>query len=82
MPIHIYEGKTGKLITTILRPGKRPSGEEILSIMKRVVARIREAWPEVGIIIRGDDYYGSPHIYDYCKEHNIKSIVKNITSSM
>jgi hypothetical protein len=75
MPIHIYEGKSGKLITTILRPGKRPSGEEILSIMKRVIARIREAWPEVGIIIRGDDHYGSPHMYDYCKEHNIKYVI-------
>ena len=74
MPLHIYEGKTGKLITTILRPGKRPSGKEIVSIVKRIVARIRAAWPEVGVIIRGDDYYGSPHMYDYCKEHNIKYV--------
>ena len=31
MPLHIYEGKSGKLITTILRTGKRPSGKEISS---------------------------------------------------
>jgi hypothetical protein len=74
MPLHIYEGISGKLITTILRPGKRPSGKEIVSIIKRIVKRIREAWPEVGIIIRGDDYYGSPHMYDYGKEHNIKFV--------
>jgi hypothetical protein len=74
MPLHIYEGKTGKLVTTILRPGKRPSGKEIVSILKRVVARIRETWPEVGILIRGDDYYGSPQMYDYCKEQNIKYV--------
>ncbi len=74
MPLHIYEGKSGKLITTILRPGKRPSGKEIVSIVKRVVKRIREAWPEVGILIRGDDYYCSPGMYDYCEEHNIKFV--------
>ena len=27
MPLHIYEGQTGRLITTLLRPGARPSGE-------------------------------------------------------
>jgi len=74
LPIHIYEGKSGKLITTILRPGKKPSGKEIVSILKRIVARIREAWPEVGILIRGDDYYGSPKMYDYCREHNIQYV--------
>jgi hypothetical protein len=26
-PLHIYEGQSGKLITTILRPGQRPSGK-------------------------------------------------------
>jgi len=54
MPIHIYEGRTGKLITTVLRPGKRPTGNQIVSILKRVVKRIRQAWPEVGIIFRGE----------------------------
>lgn len=74
LPLHIYEGKSGKLITTILRPGKRPSGQEIVSILKRIVQRIKEAWPEVNILIRGDDYYSSPDMYDYCKEHNIKFV--------
>jgi hypothetical protein len=74
MPMHIYEGKTGKLITTILRPGKRPSGKEIVSILKRLVRIIREAWPEVGILIRGDAYYSCPAVYSYCKEHHIQFI--------
>lgn len=66
MPIHIYEGKTGKLITTILRTGKVPSGKEIVMILKRVVEKIRKAWPEVGIIIRGDSHYGRPEVFDFC----------------
>jgi hypothetical protein len=72
LPLHIYEGKSGKLITTILRPGKRPSGGEIVSILKRIIKRIRQAWPEVGIVVRGDDYYGAPEVYDFCREHNLK----------
>jgi hypothetical protein len=72
MPIHIYEGKSSKLITTILRPGKRPTGKQITSILKRVIGKIRQAWPEVGIILRGDSYYACPEVYDFCEFHNIK----------
>jgi len=72
MPLHIYEGKSGKLITTILRPGKRPSGKEIVMILKRIVKKIRKAWPKVGIIVRGDSHYGCPEVFDFCDEHNIK----------
>lgn len=75
MPLHIYEGKSGKLITTILRPGKRPSGKETVSILKRLIKRLRDAWPEVGILIRGDAYYSSPTMYDFCKEHKLHYVL-------
>ena len=75
MPLHIYEGKSGKLITTILRPGKRPSGKEIVMILKRIVKEIRTRWPRVGIIFRGDSYYSCPEVFDFCKKHSIKYIL-------
>jgi hypothetical protein len=75
MPLHIYEGKSGKLITTILRPGKRPSGKEIVSIIKRIIKKIRKAWPDVGIVFRGDSYYSSPAVYDFCDDNNIKYVL-------
>ena len=75
MPLHIYEGKSGKLITTILRPGKRPSGKEIVMILKRIVRKIREAWPKVGIIVRGDSHYGCPEVFDFCEGHHLKYVL-------
>ena len=75
MPIHIYEGKSGKLITSILRPGKRPDGKEIVAILKRIVKRIRKSWPEVGIIFRGDSHYSTPEVHDYCTAHNVKFVL-------
>lgn len=74
MPIHIYEGRSGKLITAILRPGKRPSGKEIVAILKRIVGKIRSAWPEVGIIIRGDSHYACPEVYDFCEKEELKYV--------
>lgn len=72
LPIHLYEGKSGKLRTTILRPGKRPSGKEVVAIVKRVVRKIRKAWPGVGILLRTDSHYTSPEVIEFCKAENLK----------
>jgi hypothetical protein len=67
LPLHLYEGQSGKLITTILRPGRRPSGQEIVSILKRVVGAIRQAWPEVLILLRGDGHFSTPEVHEWCE---------------
>jgi hypothetical protein len=72
LPIHIYEGKSGKLVTTVLRPGKRPSGKELVAILKRVVRKIRKAWPEVGILLRADAHYTAPEVIEFCETENLR----------
>src|SRR5262249_53138035 len=67
LPLHIYEGQSGKLITSILRPGRRPSGPEIVSILKRVVGAIRRQWPEVSILLRGDSHFSTPEVQQWCE---------------
>lgn len=74
-PIHIYEGRSGKLITTILRPGKRPSGKEIVAILKRIVRKIRTAWPDVGILLRADSHYAGPELFDLCRAQDLKFLL-------
>jgi hypothetical protein len=74
MPLHIYEGKGDKLISTILQPGKRPSDKEIVAILIRIFKKIRQAWPKVGILIRGGSYYSAPAVYDFCDHHDIKYV--------
>jgi hypothetical protein len=44
-PIHIFEAGSGKPILSLLRPGKRPSGEEIARVLAHVIHRIRRAAP-------------------------------------
>ena len=75
LPIHIYEGRSGKLITTILRPGKRPSGREIVAILKRVVRKIRRAWPEVGILLRADSHYTAAEVLAFCRAENLRYLL-------
>ena len=89
MPYFIFEGRTGKLITSILRPGKRPDGKQIRAIIKRVIKKIRKVWPTVGILVRGDSHFATPELYSWCDKHNVyyilgltkNSILKELSKS-
>jgi len=71
LPLHIYEGQTGKLILALLRPGQRPTGEQIRSILKRLVAYLKAAWPEVRIFLRADSHFSAPEVHSFCNEANV-----------
>jgi len=58
-PIHVFDGLSGKPILSLLRPGKRPSGEEVAKVLRHVIRRIRKHWPCVDILVRGDSHYCS-----------------------
>src|SRR5277367_5944037 len=68
LPIHIYEAASGKPVAMILREGKTPSGEEIRTVLKHVIKRIRRHWPRVHILVRGDSHYGRDEAMEWCEE--------------
>ena len=74
LPIHIYEGTSGKLVTTILRAGKTPSGEEVRTVLKHVIKHIRRHWPRVSILVRGDSHYGRDEAMTWCEANNVAYI--------
>lgn len=59
MPLHIYEGLSGKLITTILKPGRRNKQNNVASLLKKLVRYLRGQWPGTMIIVRGDSHFAS-----------------------
>jgi hypothetical protein len=71
MPFHLYDGLSGKLITTVLRPGKTPADQEIISVLKRVVKRLREAFPKTRLIFRADSHHTKPAVMDWMERRAI-----------
>jgi len=65
MPIHIYEGLSGKLVTTILRPGRRNKQVNIARLLKKLVSYLRVQWPDTRIIVRGDSHFASQDFMDW-----------------
>lgn len=81
LPLHIYESGTGRLVTTVLRPGKTPKGCEIAAIVKRLIRHIRKRWPKVQIVIRGDSHYGRAEVCDVCEAEGAYYILGLATNS-
>lgn len=75
MPLHIYEGLTGKLITTILKPGRRSKSVNVFAIMRRLIDYLRQYWPKTIIILRGDSHFCSKEFMDWTEgEKNVEFI--------
>lgn len=64
MPLHVYEGLSGRLILTMLKPSLL-KGIEILPIIRRLVSRLRRAWPGTEIVFRGDSHFTYPEVMAY-----------------
>ena len=72
-PILIFEAATQKPVAAILRPGKRPSGEEAAQVLRHVVRQVRAHqvrvhWPRVAITVRGDAHYETPEVMDVLQD--------------
>src|SRR5262245_1422261 len=71
LPIHIYDTATARPVAVLLRPGKTPSGREIVGHLRRLLRRIRRHWPMTKLTIRGDSHYGRPEVMDFCEQNGI-----------
>lgn len=74
LPIHIYEGTSGKPVAVILREGKTPAGVEVRTILKHAIGRIRGHWPKVRILVRGDSHYGRVEAMEWCEKQGVHYI--------
>jgi hypothetical protein len=64
LPLHIYEGLSGRLITTILK-AKRFTGAQMFAVRKRLGKRRRQAWPAPLVILRGDSHCAYPEVMEW-----------------
>jgi hypothetical protein len=68
------------LITALLRAGNTHASNSSVALLKRIVTRLRERWPEVDIEIRADAGFAVPAIYDYCEREGITYTIALITN--
>jgi Transposase DDE domain group 1 len=68
LPIAITCAETDQVALVGLRHGTSHPALGADDDLRFLVARIRERWPDVEIVVRGDSGYGVPAMYDVCEE--------------
>ena len=74
-PLLVYDADTGEMITAVLRAGNRHASYGVVSILKRIVGKLKAAFPNAEIIIRGDAGFAIPALYEYCEEEKLKYVI-------
>lgn len=81
MPLHIYEGLSGKLITTILKPGRRSKTANVFAVLSRIIVRLRQVWKNTIIIVRGDGHFCSKDLMSWTKQQDKVHFLTGLTGN-
>ena len=76
-PLHVYEGLSGRLVTTLLKP-KRLKGKQMLSVLRRLIDHLRRSWSETLILFRGDGHFAYPEVMQYIEQEPLLHYVTGL----
>jgi len=67
-PLLLFEGRSGKLILPILRPGRGNKSINIAGLLNRLIEKLRKHWKHTKIIVRGDSHFCSHEFMDWATD--------------
>ena len=67
LPLYIFWGEY--LLCARLRKANEEPASGVVEELKRIVKKLRQAWPEVRIIIRGDSGFCRDQIMSFCEQN-------------
>src|SRR5262249_28327093 len=69
LPLYIFCGDHPLL--ALLRPSDIDASAGALKQLARIVARLRQAWPHVAILVRGDSGFCREHLMRWCEANGV-----------
>lgn len=73
LPLYIFCGD--QLLCVKLKSANLDPGHEALPDLQKVVMRIRKAWPEVRIIVRGDSGFCRDDLLSWCEANHVFYVI-------
>jgi hypothetical protein len=69
--LFFHDGETGQIILPVLRPGNSHSNKWYVSILKRIIIKIRKKYPKMKIVIRTDSGFSGAPFYKLVDEYKL-----------
>lgn len=73
LPLYVFAG--GQLLVPYLRPAHIDAAKHSRAILKLLVRRLREVWPEVRILVRADSGFCRWRFMRWCDRHGVDYIL-------
>jgi len=73
LPLYVFCGD--QLLVSYLRPSNIDGAKHAWAILALLTKRLRQEWPEVKIIFRGDSGFCRHRMLGWCERHDVKYIV-------
>lgn len=70
-PLLVYDGETGQLISALLRPGNTHASRASVGLLRRLVHRIRNRFPQAEIVVRGDAGFAVPALMAVLEQRGV-----------
>ncbi len=73
LPLYVFAGD--HLLVAYLRRADIDPAKHALGVLKLLVGRLRQAWPEVRIVVRADSGFCRWRLMSWCERHDIGYII-------
>lgn len=73
LPLYVFCGQ--QLLCAYLRPSRIDGARHAAAILKLLVKRLRQAWPSVRIVFRGDSGFCRQRIINYCERAGVHYLI-------
>jgi DDE family transposase len=73
LPLYIF--CNGYVLCARLRPSNIDASEGVVEELERIVARIRQVWPEVRIIVRADSGFARDALMSWCEDNRVDYVL-------
>ena len=73
LPLYVFCGE--HLLCARLRSSNRRAAHGVVPELQRIVRRLREAWPQVPITVRGDSGFSNDEFMVWCEEEGIDYVL-------
>ena len=81
-PLLIFDGLDGFPLAAILRPGNVHASKASVSILKRLIKKLKKAYPQTHILLRADAGFAIPALYRFLeKQRRVSYVIGLITNS-
>jgi hypothetical protein len=80
-PLLVFDGLDGFPLAAVLRPGNAHASKGALAVLKRLIKKLKKAYPGVLILFRADAGFAVPALYRYLERQKIRYVIGFITNN-